>query len=201
MEEAGMNRCRSWQVAASVLLVSIVFATGAIGAEEVEIGGVTFAPEKAVAGKTLTLNGVALRKAMGFIKVFVGGLYLETPTNDAETVITSKQVKHLYLHYLTSKATAEKLQHGFIEAFKKANPPEMVAAQAENIALFASWLDEDMFDGAISETTYIPGQGLTLRVNGNEKGTITDAQFIEMYYRYQVGEGANKNLRQGYLGQ
>ena len=195
-----MNRCRSWQVAASVLLMSIALVTGVAGAEEVEIGGVKFAPEKAVAGKTLVLNGVALRKAMGFIKVFVGGLYLETPTNDAETVITSQQVKHLWLHYLTSKATAEKLQHGFIEAFKKANPQELVEAQADNMALFASWLDEDMFDGAISETTYIPGQGLTLRVNGKERGTISDEQFIEMYYRYQVGEGADKSLRQGYLG-
>ena len=195
-----MNRCRSWQVAASVLLMSIALVTGVAGAEEVEIGGVKFAPEKAVAGKTLVLNGVALRKAMGFIKVFVGGLYLETPTNDAETVITSQQVKHLWLHYLTSKATAEKLQHGFIAAFTKDNPQELVEAQADNIAHFASWLDEDMFDGAISETTYSPGQGLTLRVNGKERGTISDEQFIEMYYRYQVGEGADKSLRQGYLG-
>ncbi|MEE4261593.1 MAG: chalcone isomerase family protein, partial [Desulfobacteraceae bacterium] len=83
----------------------------------------------------------------------------------------------------------------------KANPPELVEAQADNMALFASWLDEDMFDGAISETTYIPGQGLTLRINGKERGTISDEQFIEMYYRYQVGEGANKSLREGYLGQ
>ena len=196
-----MNGCKRWRIAVGALLIVLLCAAGAAGADEVEIGGVTFALEKAVAGKTLALNGVALRKAMGFIKVFAGALYLETPTNDAETVITSQQVKHLWLHYLTSKATAAKLQHGFIEAFKKANPPELVEAQADNMALFASWLDEDMFDGAISETTYIPGQGLTLRVNGKERGTISDEQFIEMYYRYQVGEGANKSLRQGYLGQ
>ena len=44
--------------------------------------GVKFPGEKVVEGKTLKLNGVSYRKALGFVKVYAGGFYLENPTND-----------------------------------------------------------------------------------------------------------------------
>ncbi len=164
-----------------------------------EIAGVPFPGEKTVAGKQLKLNGVALRTKF-FIKVFAGGFYLENPTNDAEEAITSEQVKHFHLHYLTSKATAEKLQDGFKEAIIKANPPELVEKHMDAIEQYASWLDQDMAPGATSVATYVPGKGLTLVFKGKKKGTITSPEFAQMYFRYNLGEKADKKLRQGYLG-
>lgn len=170
------------------------------GIQAAELQGVVFPEQKVVAGKNLTLNGVALRKALGFIKVFAGGFYLENPTSDAAVAIESEQVKYFYLEYLTSKATAKKLRHGFMEAMEKANSPELLESQKENIALYASWLDQDMKPGGTSESIYVPGKGLTLILNGQQKGTINDVTFARMYYRYSLGEKANKKLRKGYLG-
>jgi hypothetical protein len=154
-----------------------------------------------VAGKTLKLNGVAVRKALIFIKVFAGGFYLENPTTDAAEAIESEQVKHFHLHYLTDKATAKKLQDGFIEAMEKANPPELVEKHRGEIERYASWLDSDMAPGAVSEATYVPGVGVTLTYKGVVKGTIPGAEFAQMYFRYNLGENADKALRKGYLGQ
>ncbi len=173
---------------------------GTAAAKDMEIAGVTFPGTRIVAGKTLTLNGVALRKALIFIKVFAGGFYLEHPTGDAKEAIESEQVKHFTLHYLTSKATAKKLQDGFIEAMEEANPPELVKKHRREIDLYASWLDEDMAPGATSETTYVPGVGLTLKYKGVVKGTIPGAEFARMYFRYNLGEKADSGLRKGYLG-
>ena len=66
----------------SVVLFAVlsIFLWGSISvyaADNVEILGVTLPTEKVVAGKTLTLNGVAYRKAFGIVKVYVVGLYLE----------------------------------------------------------------------------------------------------------------------------
>ena len=66
-----------------IILVSICFC-GMGFAGDKEILGVTFPGEKVIAGKTLKLNGVAYRKALGIVKVFVCGLYLEKNTNDAK---------------------------------------------------------------------------------------------------------------------
>jgi hypothetical protein len=192
-----MKRKNGW---ISILTIFLICMTGLAFAGNQEIAGVTFPGEKQIAGTTLKLNGVALRKALMVVKVFAGGFYLEKPTHDAREAIESEQVKHLHLHYLTGKATAKKLRAGFIEAMEAANPPELIEKHRQEIDRFASWLDTDMKPGSISESTYIPGQGLTLWVTGEKKGTLQDKEFIRMYYRYCVGEKADKRLRKGYLG-
>ena len=165
-----------------------------------EILGVAFPEEKMVEGKILKLNGVASRKAFGLIKVYAGGFYLETPTQDPEQAIKSRQVKHFVLHYLTDKATSEKLRDGFIKAITEANPPELVQAHRMLIERYAGWLDQDMKPGDTSISTYVPEKGLSLWINDVYKGTIESEVFAQMYYRYNLGEKAEKNLRTGYMG-
>ena len=152
-------------------------------------------------GKTLKLNGLACRKALLVVKVYAGGFYLEHPTQNAQEAIESEQVKHFHLHYLTDKATAKKLQEGFIEAMEKANPPELVEKYRAEIEKYASWLDQDMAPGETSLTTYVPGKGLTLTFKGALKGTIAGKEFAQMYFRYNLGPGADSALKKGYLGQ
>ncbi|MCP4157323.1 MAG: hypothetical protein GY757_56960, partial [bacterium] len=116
------------------ILAALLICTASIVlADDTEIAGVKFPQEKTVAGKMLSLNGVAVRKALVVVKVFAGGFYLERSTQDAQEAIESEQVKHLYLHYLTSKATAKKVREGFIEAMEKANPPELVEKHHQEI--------------------------------------------------------------------
>ncbi len=192
-----MMSTRTLMVVVMVILLATAPAAFSAG---MEAGGVPFPAEKTVDGHVLTLNGVAVRKAMVFIKVYAGGFYLETPTQDPVQAIESEQVKHFHLHYLTDKATAKKLQEGFIDKMTAANSPELIGEYRREIDLYASWLDQDMAPGKTSLTTYVPGKGLTLVLDGEEKGTIPGKVFAQMYFRYNLGEKADKNLRDGYLG-
>jgi hypothetical protein len=184
------------------LIAAMLFLlTGTLAsAGEVEVLGVKFPEEKEIAGKTLKLNGVSYRKAMGFIKVYAVGLYLEQPSKSGQEVIDSQQIKHLHFHYLTDKATAEKLQEGFEKAITNCNPPELVAKHEAQIEKYKNCLDKDMAPGLTSTSTYVPGEGLTLVYQGQVKGTFTDPEFIQMYYRYNFGEKANAKIRDGLLG-
>jgi hypothetical protein len=166
----------------------------------VEVLGVQFPKEKMVEGKTLHLNGVSYLKKFGLVKVYAVGLYLEKPSHDPETVITSQQVKYMLTHYLTNKATAEKLRAGFIELMEENNPKALVDANRQDIDKYASWLDKDMAPGLTSESLYVPGKGLTLVYQGQVKGAIPGDTFAQMYYRYNVGEKADKTIREGLLG-
>jgi Chalcone isomerase-like len=184
-----------------VTMLVFVVGAGSVGfAEDMEILGVTFPGEKVIEGKTLKLNGVAYRKALGIVKVFVQGLYLENPTQDADEVINSEQVKYLLTHYLTSKATVKKLHEGVAEAMVKCNSPEMVSAHQADIDRYISWMDKDMAPGLTAESTYVPGKGLMYTYQGVMKGTIQGSEFMKMYYRMNVGEKAPKKLRKGLLG-
>ena len=175
-------------------------AVSALAEEDVEILGVRFPAEKVVQGKTLKLNGVAYRKALGFVKVYVVGLYLEKTTGNPQQVIASEQIKQLLFHYLTDRATAKKLREGYLDLMKECNSREMYERNEEDILLYASWLDKDMQPGLTSISTYVPGKGLTLEYQGEERGTIANKEFIDMYYRYNFGEKADKKIRKGLLG-
>lgn len=185
------------------LAVMVIFLVGAaphVLAEDMEILGVTFPGEKVIEGKTLKLNGVAYRKALGFIKVYATGLYLEHPTKDADELINSEQVKYLLTHYLTDKATVKKLKEGVMEAMEKCNPPELVAANKADVDRYVSWMDKDMAPGLTAESLYVPGKGLIYTYQGVEKGTIPGSTFMKMYYNMSVGEKAQKRVRNGLLG-
>lgn len=188
------------RVALAVAVVWGMIFAGAGYSGEVEIVGVKFPTEKVMAGKTLRLNGVSYLKKFGFIKVYAVGLYLEKPTHDPIEVIESEQIKYMLTHYLTRKATAKKIREGFIELMEKGNPEELVAANRPDIEQYAAWLDTDMAPGLTSESLYIPGKGLTLTYQGEARGTIPGSVFAQMYYRYNVGEKADRKIREGLLG-
>lgn len=184
-----------------VLAVVFLFAGAGIGfADDVEILGVKYPKEMTIEGKTLKLNGVSYLKKLGFVKVYAVGLYLENPTKVPDEVIESEQVKYVRTHYLTSKATAKNISEGFVELMEKNNPKDLVDANRANIEKFASWLDKDMQPGLTSESVYVPGKGLTLIYQGEVRGTIPGSTFAQMYYRYNVGEKADKKIRKGLLG-
>jgi hypothetical protein len=190
---------KHWAILLAVMGVLLGSQT-VMASDAVEVLGVKFPKEKVVEGKTLTLNGVAYRKALGFIKVYAVGFYLERPSRDAAEVIVSEQVKQLSFHYLTHKATARKLSEGFLEAFKKANPADKVARNIADAERYASWYDKDMAPGLTAETTYVPGKGLTLVYQGETRGTIANPEFVNMYYVYNFGDKANAKIRDGLLG-
>jgi hypothetical protein len=191
----------SRRLSVRAMLVVFVFVVAGNGyAGEVEILGVKFPTEKVVEGKTLKLNGVSYLKKLGFVKVYAVGLYLENPTQDPKEVIESEQVKYMLTHYLTSKATAKKISEGFVELMEEGNPKDLVDANRADIDKYASWLDADMKPGLTSESVYVPGKGITLTYQGQVKGTIPGNTFAQMYYRYNVGEKADKKIRKGLLG-
>ncbi len=189
---------RVFTCAVAVVFVFLIAGIGHAG--EVEILGVKFPTEKTIEGKTLKLNGVSYLKKLGFVKVYAVGLYLENPTKDPKAVIESEQVKYMLTHYLTSKATAKKISEGFVELMEKGNPKDLLDANRADIDKYASWLDADMKPGLTSESVYVPGKGITLTYQGQVKGTISGNTFAQMYYRYNVGEKANKKIRKGLLG-
>jgi hypothetical protein len=70
-------------------------APGLARAQAVELGGVVFEPQIALAGKTLVLNGAAIRyKAV--VQVYAVGLYLPGKMNSAKAVLESSGPRRVH---------------------------------------------------------------------------------------------------------
>ena len=163
-----------------------------------EFAGVTLPDTATVAGKTLKLNGMGLRKKAIF-KVYVGGLYLEAPSKDAAAILAADAPRELAMQFLREVDKA-KLAETYREGFT-ANAPDKAAAQKANVDKFLSWV-ADVKDGTKWAITYVPGKGTTLALDGKEAGTIEGKDFADLVFSLWLGpKPPSEDLKKGLLGE
>jgi hypothetical protein len=129
------------------------------------VAGVTL-PDTATVGSTrLVLNGLGLRTKF-VVKVYVAGLYLAQKSSDADAILKSDEPKRIVMHFLHG-VSKNQMADAFQESFRDNSP---AASQQRKT-------DIDRLIGALEPLkeqdemifTYIPGQGTTLTVKGQEK--------------------------------
>src|SRR5260370_39095890 len=97
------------------LLVGLVMLSTVAGARELE--GMQMPDAGVVEGRSLKLNGVGLRKKL-FFNVYVAGLYVEAPSKDPATLVSSDQVKQMKMVMLRD-LSKEKMSEAIREGFEK----------------------------------------------------------------------------------
>jgi hypothetical protein len=144
---------------------------------------------------TVQLNGLGVRKAYVFVKVYVGALYLQTKTHDANAAIQTDEAKRIVLHMLrdvTHDEMKQAMQDGFANAPSKGGP------QAQQ---FMGYFTEPISAGQECEFDYAPGKGTTIEISGAVKGTIAGADFMRALWGIWLGpKPADEGLKQGMLG-
>ena len=180
---------------AAVLVVSAVSMLGT-AALAGELSGVTL-PDTLKAGeKTLKLNGLGLRKKAVF-KVYVGGLYLESPSKDAGAILTADQAKAIRMYFLrdlTKAQLVEAFQEGF-EANVKDRAPQK-AAFDRMLALVP-----DVKEGSTLTFAYLPGKGTTLSAGSKELGVFEGKGFADAVFAIWLGpKPPSEDLKKGLLG-
>ena len=101
-------------------LLSILVWSGSASALKFE--GVEMADSQVVGGKTLVLNGKALRKVRRFgmnFKVYVGGLYLTEKSSDGAKIIASPEPKVFEFTFLRTVGAGD-LEESYSNGFKGA---------------------------------------------------------------------------------
>ena len=180
---------------AVVLTMSSVSMLGT-AAQAAELSGATL-PDTLKAGeKTLKLNGLGLRKKAVF-KVYVGGLYLESPSKDPGAILAADQAKAIRMHFLrdlTKAQLVEAFQEGF-EANVKDRAPQK-AAFDRMVALVP-----DVKEGSTMTFAYVPGKGTTLSVGNKELGVFEGKGFADAVFAIWLGpKPPSDDLKKGMLG-
>ena len=178
--------------------VLAIFATSTLDTAALagELGGVTLADTLKAGEKTLKLNGLGLRKKAMF-KVYVGGLYLESPSKDAGAILASDQAKAIRLHFLRD-LTKGQLVEAFQEGFE-ANAKDKAAQKAAFDRMLA--LVPDAKEGSTLTFTYLPGKGTALQVGSKELGVFEGKGFADAVFSIWLGsKPPSEELRKGMLG-
>jgi Chalcone isomerase-like len=161
-----------------------------------ELEGATLADTVKTGEKTLKLNGLGLRKKAMF-KVYVGGLYLESPSKDANAILASDQAKAIRLHFLRDLTKAQ-LVEAFQEGFE-ANAKDKAAQKAAFDKMLA--LVPDVKTGSTLTFTYLPGKGTTLQVADRDLGVFEGKGFADAVFSIWLGsKPPSEDLKKGMLG-
>ena len=162
-----------------------------------EVAGVTLAENAAVEGKTLKLNGAGLRTKLMF-KVYVAGLYLETPSHDAAAIVAANQVKRMSLSILRSLKGSQ-VSEAIHEGFEKNSKAQMGALEKRLTDL--EKMIPDVAKGDVIALDYVPGKGTVVAVTGKEKGVIPGKDFADALFSVWLGANpVQEDLKAKLLG-
>jgi hypothetical protein len=171
---------------ACVLSVSLLGAT---------LADVTLPDTITVGSQTLVLNGLGLRTKL-FVKVYVGGLYLEKKSGDAAAIVQADTTKRVVLQFVYGEVTRDQMVESFTEGFKNNAP----SAQKAQVDQFIGAL-ETMKKGEQLVATYVPATGTTLSIRGKDKLTIPGLPFAQALFSVWLGpKPPTGDLKNGMLG-
>lgn len=174
-------------------------AMGPLPAVAATMKGVDFPDAVEVGGRECRLNGVGLRTKF-FVSVYLGALYLTTPTADAAAAIAADEPKRVVMHFIHSRVDAGKVREGLQEGFAASAAAEQPQL-AERLARFSAWFGQDMVKGEQIVFTYLPGRGTEVAVKGEVRGVIEGADFMRALWSVWLGEKpVDGGLKKGMLG-
>lgn len=176
-------------------LLGLVLAAGIALAGEV--AGVTMPATETIDGKPVKLNGMGLRKKAIF-KVYVAGLYLETPSRDGAAVLAAEEIKSIRLHLLRDLKSAQitdAIRDGF-----ELNSKAAVPALQERLTKLGTMIP-DAAEGDQIELTYEPGKGTRVTARGTDRGTIEGRDFADALFAVWLGPNpVQDDLKKALLG-
>ena len=180
----------------AALVASLAFPTAALARS---CGGVDFPNSVTVAGERLSLNGLGIREATVFnVDVYVAGLYVATRARTADALLDLTHPIVLDIRFIRDidQATMnEALEQGFTR-----NAGGNQAALQQRINQLKRWVP-NLTEGMVMVFTWLPGEGLQMKVDGRVLGTITGEDFASVFFRIWLGPNPpNRGLRTGLLG-
>jgi hypothetical protein len=169
------------------------------GARAAVVKGVTFPDAVEVGGRECRLNGVGVRTKF-IVSVYLGALYLATPTADAAAAVAADEPKRTVLHFVHSQVEAGKIRDAWREGFA-ANAGPALPQLKERLERFAGWFDEDLLKDERIELSYVPGRGTEVAVKGKVRGVIEGADFMQALWSVWLGaKPVDSGLKKGMLG-
>jgi hypothetical protein len=148
-----------------------------------EVSGVSMPDEVNISGRVLRLNGMGVRKEKLLFKAYVIGLYLETPTVNAEIAISTDEGKRIVLQMLRD-ASRDQFVDAVETGVMRNSGPVMPVLRAR-LDLLEHALPA-LKQGNIIDLTYLPDIGTLVRGQGQEM-RIPGKDFADALFSVWLG--------------
>jgi hypothetical protein len=187
----------SWMPA----LLCAVALQAPLNAGAASLEGQRFDDRASVDGKPLVLNGLGLR-GVAWLKAFVAGLYVTTPTKDGAQIVAQAGPKRLRLRIMIG-ASAHELTKSLQGRIRDHEPDVLQQKLAPRMAQLGALIDGlgDLNAGDNVDLDWLPGRGTQLSRNGQAVGApVAGEDLYGAVLRIFVGDHpVDRRLKAGLL--
>lgn len=191
-----MNRfSRTFILSASALAI----CCAPVRARAAQLAGVNLPDTETVSGQTLRLNGIGLRTySLMHVHVYVAGLYLPQPMDNADAILDSSSPKILRMHFVHD-VSLDKVQ----EAWRTGLNDNCIAPCTLDQSKVDQFLSHLSPVKAGEEVTFVfNDQGFDAYENGAPIGHMNDPQFARLVLAVFIGPKVETpDLKRELLGQ
>lgn len=156
-----------------------------ISQAQIEVEGVTMPGTMQLAGSDLVLNGAGMREKVVF-DLYVGGLYLNTKSTDAKSIINADESMAMKLHIVSRLVSSKKMVSAVDEGFDAAMNGD-TSALADKIETFKGFFSDKIVKGNVFDIAYVKGRGSVVYKNGKEIGVVEGLDFKKALFAIWLG--------------
>lgn len=134
------------------------------------------------------LNGMGVHQELGQ-EIFIGALFSESLSNDADTLINNIQPMRMELKIVAPDGlTTRRFSRMWIEGMAVNSKADALTAQADNMVKFDGMFKGRFLNGDIITFTNNPGKGVDIAINGVMLGNIGNNAFFSMLLSTWIGK-------------
>ena len=182
----------------TLLTMTFIFAI-TLNAQTINIEGIDFPDKLSINDENFVLNGGGLREKLGFLDLYVGGLYLYANSSDANQIVISSNSMAIRIVIASRLVSRERFIEALEEGFKNTTVGKYSSMQIESFKKYLSdpFEPDDEIILAYSSTE----ERTYLYKNTEVRGEFSGLPFKQALFGIWLGEKpAQESLKQEMLG-
>jgi len=182
-----------------IITFFVLIATAVTMNAQKTVAGVKVDDKVSIEGQNLVLNGVGTRVKM-FMDMYVGALYLEKKSTNANEIMASKDGAAIRLTIVSGLISSDKMIDAVTEGFENSTGGK-TAPMKTKIDKFISFFKDEIKKGDVF-TMVNTDEGVVVYKNNTKKGVIEGNDFKKALFGIWLSaKPADKNLKKAMLGQ
>lgn len=182
-----------------IITFFVLIATAVTMNAQKTVAGVKVDDKLSIEGQNLVLNGVGTRVKM-FMDMYVGALYLEKKSTNANEIMASKDGAAIRLTIVSGLISSDKMIDAVTEGFENSTGGKTAPLKSK-IDKFISFFKDEIKKGDVF-TIVNTDEGVVVYKNNTKKGVIEGNDFKKALFGIWLSaKPADKNLKKAMLGQ
>lgn len=137
----------------------------------------------------MTLRGASVRRLYGFVKVYVGALYLQDNSLTDDQIIAADSARRMVFYVTSERVSARRFTNAIQEGLAINVSKEQMASMSDRVNKLTSLFDHKFVEGTIGYIEWVPeAQHSRIVIDGRVRGSVDGKDLNDALLKIWLGE-------------